>query len=210
MITADGAQKTKTRHSQRRSNLPCPSSAGRQRDCGHPWCRVRLLLRSKSWDTRVAAAAAVEAVCRNMDAWEPNVGADRVKGEEEASATLSPGVLDSFDVGTIIAKGQLLVSSSGVEFNDIHMDPLERLALQKQQLRETLGLAPVKGGGEKTKMPTHKGDIFNVQDMIDDKDLVAGSGFNQEAETQRALKRKASDLVESMAPQVKLVAHVRA
>jgi hypothetical protein len=171
--------------------------------------RARLLLRSKSWDTRVAAAAAVEAVCRNMEAWAPRVdgAAGEIKMEEEGGGSVAAGVLDTFDVETIIAKGQLLVSSSGAEFNDIDMDPQERLALQKQQLRETLGLAPAKGGSDGKKpptssMPTHKGDLFNVGDMIDDKDLVGGSGQNEEEERKRKLKRKASDLVESMAPQV--------
>lgn len=33
--------------------------------------RLRLLLRNKRWDTRVAAAHAIEAVCRAMEPWEP-------------------------------------------------------------------------------------------------------------------------------------------
>jgi hypothetical protein len=143
-----------------------------------------------------------------MEAWAPRVdgAAGEIKMEEEGGGSIAPGVLDTFDVETIIAKGQLLVSSSGAEFNDIDMDPQERLALQKQQLRETLGLAPAKGASEGKKpsssMPTHKGDLFNVGDMIDDKDLVGGSGQNEEEERKRKLKRKASELVDSMAPQV--------
>ena len=33
--------------------------------------RVRRLLRSKNWETRVAAASAVDAICKRMPVWDP-------------------------------------------------------------------------------------------------------------------------------------------
>jgi hypothetical protein len=49
-------------------------------------CRVRSLLRNKSWDARVAAAHAIEAICKNMEKWEPD-GGGSADGKVEVGGT---------------------------------------------------------------------------------------------------------------------------
>ena len=97
--------------------------------------RVRRLLRHKNWETRVAAAHAVDAICKRVPVWEPS---SCVKMEDvdnsKAADPLSVQGLAKLDIKSIIERGQTLVSSTGAEFDDVTdgiADPKERLAAKK-------------------------------------------------------------------------------
>jgi TATA-binding protein-associated factor len=99
--------------------------------------RVLVHLNSKSWETRVAAGEAIEAICENVPKWDPLPSNGEI---EKLEGLLS---FKSMDIDVVLERGQPLLSSAGKEFDaDLtDMDPKERLALQKKQLRERLGLA---------------------------------------------------------------------
>ncbi|KAJ1340482.1 hypothetical protein BSLG_004929 [Batrachochytrium salamandrivorans] len=102
-------------------------------DLYHLLSRILVHLRSKSWDTRVAAASsAMEISSTTTDA-------------SVAAADLEELLFgfDSFDILDVLHRGAVLVASSGGEFDvDLSgMDSKERIAFQKKQLRERLGLA---------------------------------------------------------------------
>jgi TATA-binding protein-associated factor len=99
--------------------------------------RVLVHLNSKSWETRVAAGEAIEAICENVPQWDPMPSNGEI---ENLEGLLS---FNTMDIDIVLERGQPLLSSAGKEFDaDLsEMDPKERLALQKKQLRERLGLA---------------------------------------------------------------------
>ena len=131
--------------------------------------RVIPFLRSKNWDTRVAAAKAVGGIVANAEKYDPNAEDEPIKSdikaetnghaklEEINGSTVKkegngngclPGDgdqldLSSLDIASILEFGKKLLGSAGFEYNIklSAMDPAERLAHQKRTLAARLGLA---------------------------------------------------------------------
>ncbi|RUS21143.1 hypothetical protein BC937DRAFT_93516 [Endogone sp. FLAS-F59071] len=131
--------------------------------------RVIVHLRSKSWETRIAAGQAIEAIANNVPEWDPPEGRFRnsssrslpdksqakikyvvVKTETSTDAPPTakhpekPNKLSfkNFDIASVLTNGKTLLGSAGKEY-DIDMSdmtPAERLALQRKNLHERLGL----------------------------------------------------------------------
>ncbi|KAJ3116644.1 TATA-binding protein-associated factor mot1, partial [Physocladia obscura] len=124
--------------------------------------RVLVHLRSRSWDTRTAAGAAIAAIAANVAPWEPgsvaaaNTASPMAGGPEDDTDRLS---FATFDIGIVIRGGAPLVSSAGAEFDvDFSgMDGRERLAYQKKLVKARLG------------METEIADL----DLVNDSDLKA-------------------------------------
>jgi TATA-binding protein-associated factor len=147
--------------------------------------RVIPYLRSRHWDTRVAAAKAVGGIVANAERFDPNADDEplkeevkeetngHVKPEEDKDAgpkkeengedtpSLSSERLDlaTIDIGTILKFGKTLLGSAGKEydFKLASMDPQARLAHQRKTLNLRLGL-----GGE-----------YMEDELVADVDLVA-------------------------------------
>ncbi|KAL5034972.1 hypothetical protein BDV3_004461 [Batrachochytrium dendrobatidis] len=112
--------------------------------------RILVYLRSKSWETRVAAGDAINAVASAVPQWDPPSPTAHSTSEASAESAVAATDLEelllgfnNFDITTVVDRGAVLVASSGGEFDvDLSgMDPKERLVFQKKQLRERLGLA---------------------------------------------------------------------
>ncbi|KAH6578666.1 hypothetical protein BASA61_000131 [Batrachochytrium salamandrivorans] len=129
-------------------------------DLYHLLSRILVHLRSKSWDTRVAAGEAIHAVALSVSQWDPpspppSLPSHSASSAMEISSTTTDASVaaadleellfgfDSFDILDVLHRGAVLVASSGGEFDvDLSgMDSKERIAFQKKQLRERLGLA---------------------------------------------------------------------
>lgn len=147
--------------------------------------RVIPYLRSKSWETRVAAAKAVGGIVGNAEKFDPNAGDEplksefksetnghvkpedangsAVKKEENGGDTPSPNDsqldLSTLDLPSILKFGKPLLGSAGKEydFKLAAMDPAERLAHQKKSLTARLGL-----GGE-----------YIEEDLVTENDIIA-------------------------------------
>ena len=141
--------------------------------------RVVPYLRSKSWETRTAAARAVGGIVENAERFDPNADDGFVKTETNgASNGSSNGLkkeesdqaeamplsddqlqLDTLDVSSILKKGKPLLGSAGKEYDYqfANMDAAQRLAAQKQSLTARLGL-----GGE-----------YMENEIINEKDIAA-------------------------------------
>ncbi|KAL8709163.1 MAG: hypothetical protein Q9220_006043 [cf. Caloplaca sp. 1 TL-2023] len=111
--------------------------------------RVIPFLRTKSWDTRIAAAKAIGCVVENAVKFDPNEsGSSSVKLEGDADAghyfplpsTLLQ--LDTLDIAAILTHGKKLLGSAGKDHDYAlgALEPGDRLAHQKQTLRARLGL----------------------------------------------------------------------
>lgn len=128
--------------------------------------RVVPFLRSKNWDTRLAANKAISGIVENAEKWDPNALDDPVKTEpkqeeqenelhealllksENGATAASPDDLltfDTLDITAVIKNGKKLLGSSGKEYDYslADLDPAERLAAQKKNVTARLGL-----GGE--------------------------------------------------------------
>jgi TATA-binding protein-associated factor len=107
--------------------------------------QVIVHLRSKSWETRVAAGQAIEAIAANVPEWAPP---EEMKMEDSNSPPptntndMDKLSFSTFDLSSVLAHGKLLLGSAGKEYDiDLSdMTPQERLALQRKNLKERLGL----------------------------------------------------------------------
>ncbi|XP_048226169.1 TATA-binding protein-associated factor BTAF1 [Ricinus communis] len=140
--------------------------------------KVSQYLRSKNWDTRVAAAHAIGAIAQNVkhtslaelfasvEAKMSEVGMsgvveDLVAWPDFLSKIISSGSFRSFEINKVLEFGALL-ASRGQEYdiaNDNSKNPRERLARQKQNLRRRLGLDVCE-------------QFMDVNDVIKDEDLL--------------------------------------
>ncbi|KAF5203949.1 Tata-binding protein-associated factor btaf1 [Thalictrum thalictroides] len=148
---------------------------------------VSQYLRSKNWDTRVAAAHAVGAIAQNVVhatldelfvCVETEMSAAGISGSGEdviMSWTNScPNIVaglsfKSFDMSKVLEFGALL-ASGGQEYDvatDGSKTPGERLARQKQNLRRRLGLDVCE-------------QFMDVNDMIKDEDLLVNKSSSHE------------------------------
>ncbi|RAL09946.1 DNA-binding ATPase [Aspergillus homomorphus CBS 101889] len=134
--------------------------------------RILPYLRSKSWDTRTAAAKAIGLIITNADTFDPNEedgdhikqaddeDADiEIKSEEGLSAASADLLqLETLDLPAILKYGKRLLGSAGkeYEYSLAAMDPAARLQHQKKTLTSRLGLA-----GE-----------YIEEELIDDSDLA--------------------------------------
>jgi TATA-binding protein-associated factor len=136
--------------------------------------RILPYLRSKSWETRTAAAKAVGLIAANAEPFDPNQDdgqeikkSDDDDGGIEIKAETAPLTaddllqLESLDIGSILKYGQKLLGSAGkeYEYSVAGMDPASRLQHQKATLISRLGLA-----GE-----------YIESELIDDNDVVSQS-----------------------------------
>lgn len=137
--------------------------------------RILPYLKSKSWDTRTAAAKAIGLIVSNSEVFDPNQddGQEIKKVEDdEDDVEIKPEIksedqpppdddllqLGSLDITSILKYGHRLLGSAGkeYEYSLASMDPTSRLQHQKKTLTSRLGLA-----GE-----------YIEEDLIDDSDLV--------------------------------------
>ncbi|KAJ3152127.1 TATA-binding protein-associated factor mot1 [Geranomyces michiganensis] len=106
--------------------------------------RVLVHLRSAEWQTRIAAGLAVEAIASNVPQWDPPAPLPGNAYPVHAAGAADEWMLtfDSFDVTNVVKNGAPLLSSAGKEFDvdHSHLDPKERIALQKKELRTRLGM----------------------------------------------------------------------
>ncbi|KAJ5894183.1 hypothetical protein N7495_005874 [Penicillium taxi] len=126
--------------------------------------RILPYLRSKSWDTRTAAARAIGLIVTNADIYDPNEDdglrissaadddEDHVKTEvkeeiKAEEASLDPTLrLDTLDLAAVLKHGRRLLGTAGKE-NEYAlaamatMEPAARLQSQKKTLFHRLGLA---------------------------------------------------------------------
>lgn len=122
--------------------------------------RILPYLRSKSWDTRTAAARAIGLIVTNADVYDPNEddglqiksAADdddddveiksEVKAEETPSTSEKFLDLETLDITSVLKYGKRLLGSAGkeYEYSLAAMDPAARLQHQKKSLYGRLGL----------------------------------------------------------------------
>ncbi|CAH8382756.1 unnamed protein product [Eruca vesicaria subsp. sativa] len=140
--------------------------------------KVLHYLRSKKWDTRVAAAHAIGAIVLNvkhtslselLNSLVTKLGEAGLSGnvdEVVASGNLQSKLLEnapfrSFEMNKVLEFGALL-ASGGQEFdilNDNSKNPRDRVARQKKNLRRRLGLDMCE-------------QFMDVNEMIGDEDLI--------------------------------------
>lgn len=112
--------------------------------------RVLPFLKSKSWDTRTAAAKAISGIVENASLFDPN-GDEDVKSDESVKAEvdqvpLAPSEgqlqLKTLDITAILTNGKKLLGSGGKELDYAlaSMEPATRLDVQRSIANVALGL----------------------------------------------------------------------
>jgi TATA-binding protein-associated factor len=106
--------------------------------------RVLPHLRSKIWDTRVAAGQAIEAICSASGLWDPDLSSGI---EEATTSSTNTDLLDfsTFSLSQVLSTGKKLLSSAGNEYDVATFTTVEeRLAHAKRDMQR-LGLGSMAG-----------------------------------------------------------------
>ncbi|KAJ2277694.1 TATA-binding protein-associated factor mot1 [Coemansia sp. RSA 371] len=157
--------------------------------------RVYEHLRSKSWDTRIAAAQAFEAIAKQVAEWDPQKGASDTAEADWLTFA-------QFNVESVVRNGRVLLASAGHEFEDDGLeglDPQARVAAQQAQMRKRLGM----------------GAQFLDDDLLDDVDVKPDILIKSEkpcdthSDVQVGNKRKAEEAPEAEIDMSKLSARER-
>lgn len=111
--------------------------------------RVIPFLKSKSWDTRTAAAKAIAGIVENASYFDPN-GDEDVKSEQSIKIELEQSALaedrlqlETLDIPAVLTNGKKLLGSGGkdLDYAIASLDPATRLEFQRKVANATLGLA---------------------------------------------------------------------
>ncbi|PSN34064.1 TATA-binding protein-associated factor 172, partial [Blattella germanica] len=112
----------------------------------HLLSRITTYLHSPTWETRIAAGQAVEAVIQNVPQWDPPGCNIKRDGYPQSVLLSQTGRLSfqSFDMNKVLANSTHLMASEGKEF-DVEeeyqgTDIREKMARQRQLLNTRLGL----------------------------------------------------------------------
>lgn len=126
--------------------------------------RISSFLKSQTWETRIAAGQAVEAVLKNVPQWDPPGYIAKQEGAVPTNSVSQSGRLtyDNFDMNKIISRSAHLMGSEGKEYDtedDNTICDRERLARQRQLLNARLGLNVPGSVGVETA------DLFTAEDF---------------------------------------------
>ena len=142
--------------------------------------RVLTFLFSDEWDTRRAAALALENIAAAVPTWQPLHPLDADADAESAARKQAAGAwlaFESFQMDVVLRHGQPLLASGGQEFEVARgslENPRERLLKQRKILQEQLGLDSIEtamGVGQKRKGAAMVDDLVGESDLIE-----SGSG----------------------------------
>lgn len=161
--------------------------------------RVIPFLRSKSWDTRTAAAKAIGGIVENASRFNPNEGSNPTKDEtnhidanyeswdsERAAAVGEQLRLETLDITAILTYGKKLLGSGGKEqdYALLSLEPGARLEEQKKTLDARLGLAGEYFDDEPVtdQMPTSNGKLAgNLAPEMPTVDTSASTLYNYDS-----------------------------
>ncbi|XP_065212027.1 TATA-binding protein-associated factor 172 isoform X2 [Planococcus citri] len=91
--------------------------------------RILNLLYSTSWDTRIAAVQAIEAICNNTPEWIPSRKNGKNFNEESKKLSFS-----SFDMHSVMLNSSLLMASENVDFMSVKGEDCKELVNQQVEL----------------------------------------------------------------------------
>lgn len=126
--------------------------------------RLIVYLHSSSWDTRIAAAHAVESILKNVPQWNPVPSLIKNECTSECQSKASEAsrlCFENFNLDNVLEKGARLMGSEGTEFDfqDELEGDTERIIRQRAVLNEKLGLNRSKSLGITID------DIVTLEDM---------------------------------------------
>lgn len=176
--------------------------------------RLIVYIHSNSWETRIAASQAVQAILENVPKWCPPKSVTIKKEDAEENGAASKKLdtrfsFEKFNLELILEKGARLMGSEGKEFDfsdeNESIDNRELLIKQRAILNEKLGFSAAKNLGidleemvtleDMTPMKVPKSEsssqeLMNVQDIINNQASSSQSNAMSSREMNRA-KRKA-------------------
>ncbi|XP_054706279.1 TATA-binding protein-associated factor 172-like [Uloborus diversus] len=108
--------------------------------------KVKKYLYSSSWDTRIAAGQAVEAIINNVPQWNPQGCVVKKEPNNEIYDVSLAGRMkfSEFNINKVMENGKNLLAceSNSVDIDEhLDIDPQEHLAKQREMLNKHLGLS---------------------------------------------------------------------
>ena len=167
--------------------------------------RLIVFIHSNSWDTRIAASQAVQAILEHVPQWNPKP--ESLKKEPENGNKLDTRFsFDKFNLEMILEKGARLMGSDGKEFDlaeeTENVDRRQVLIKQRAMLNEKLGFSVAKNLGfnldemvtleDMTPLHQPKSEkLINVQEIINNQASSSSISSGMSSREMNRAKRKA-------------------
>eukprot|EP00041_Stephanoeca_diplocostata_P038978 m.1575863 g.1575863 ORF g.1575863 m.1575863 type:complete len:1877 (-) comp25308_c0_seq54:5766-11396(-) len=153
--------------------------------------RIQGYLRAKSWDTRIAAGQAYDAIARQIPQWDPTPSENVSTAPGSTPATMggADGQLsfDSFEILAVLSTANPLLGSQGLEYEVDEefrkLDPKERLRKQRLNLKKQLGLDT--GGGSGDVVPSSATESADIEKLFDADDLTLQTSTSDDGQNKR-------------------------
>ncbi|KAL9957258.1 hypothetical protein ACROYT_G038872 [Oculina patagonica] len=162
--------------------------------------RVHVFLKSNSWDTRIAAGQAIEAIAQNVPQWNPAAQNIKVEPSESDKTEVSRETVENellefskFDINRVLKHGEHLVGSSGAEYDLpdeelIGLEPKERLIRQQKLLRKRLGLDIAPG------IDVGMDKLFDDEDLLVSTHEIKGKSLTKQRSFESAAEVVAAEI----------------
>ncbi|KAK2155101.1 hypothetical protein LSH36_249g03073 [Paralvinella palmiformis] len=124
--------------------------------------KVHQYLCSSTWETRIAAGQAVEAIAKNVPLWHPTPALKNGECHGSPPPVSDLLQLSKLNIQNVLSHGTSLLASEGHEFEEeeIGLDEKDKLSRQKQLLNKRLGL-DVAGG-----LGVCADDLYQEEDLV--------------------------------------------
>lgn len=153
--------------------------------------RLIVYIHSSSWETRIAASQAVQAILENVPQWNPKNVSVKKEALENESVKDTRIVFEKFNLDLILEKGARLMGSEGKEFDSPEepegADNKELLIKQRAILNERLGFTTAK------QLGIHIEEMVTLEDMapvmtpkIEDKQIKVEDILNTQASSSQS------------------------
>ncbi|KAJ8683684.1 hypothetical protein QAD02_019476 [Eretmocerus hayati] len=127
----------------------------------HLLARVSTLLKSSQWDTRIAAAQAVQAIISQVPVWDPEP-IKKESGNGDSATSIHKWnnklCLENFDMTKLLAQSSYLTGSEGTEYDLTIVEGEQTPAQDEKLLASKLGLDP-------KLMGVNASDLFSADDL---------------------------------------------
>ena len=160
--------------------------------------RLIIYIHSNSWDTRIAASQAVQAILEHVPEWNPRSVAIKKEfdGNKNAANELNSRFsFEKFNLEMILDKGARLMGSEGKEFDftedNESIDNREVLIKQRALLNEKLGFSAAKNLG------INLDEVVTLEDMTPDKPLKTEANTKKLVNVQDIINDQASSSSQS-------------
>ncbi|XP_077975893.1 TATA-binding protein-associated factor 172-like isoform X2 [Styela clava] len=154
--------------------------------------RLMTYIQHKEWDTRIAGAEAIKSVVAEVPLWKPEPSLKKDPALKEVPRVQNRLEFSQINIEQIMNGAQLLLSSSGEEFESVEeegIDARERVLRARRRIEKKMGLTV----GNGTSLGVSSSDLFIDEDLV--APVESSTKIKQSANKRNIQKKPCGDVM---------------